>query len=59
MNQGAWYSSQHHLRRMVHELFPNLYLEYVGRDASAAAACGYMSAHIEEQNRFVTQALNV
>jgi 2-oxoglutarate dehydrogenase E1 component len=59
MNQGAWYSSQHHLRRMVHDLFPSLYLEYVGRDASAAPACGYMSAHIEEQNRFVNHALNV
>ncbi|MES2823135.1 MAG: 2-oxoglutarate dehydrogenase E1 component [Pseudomonadota bacterium] len=59
MNQGAWYSSQHHLRRIVHELFPSLYLEYVGREASAAPACGYMSAHIEEQNRFVNEALKV
>ncbi len=59
MNQGAWYSSQHHLRRMAHDLYPNLYLEYVGREASAAPAGGYMSAHIEEQNRFVNQALTV
>lgn len=59
MNQGAWYSSQHHLRRIVNELFPSLYLEYVGREASAAPAGGYMSAHIEEQNRFVNQALKV
>ncbi len=59
MNQGAWYSSQHHLRRVAHDLFPSMYLEYVGREASAAPACGYMSAHIEEQNRFVNQALKV
>ncbi|HWV15248.1 MAG TPA: 2-oxoglutarate dehydrogenase E1 component [Cellvibrio sp.] len=59
MNQGAWYSSQHHLRRIVADLYPNLYLEYVGRDASAAPAGGYMSAHIEEQNRFINQALDV
>ena len=37
-NQGAWYSSQHHLHRVAHEVFPNLHLEYVGRDASAAPA---------------------
>ncbi len=59
MNQGAWYSSQHHMRRIVHDLYPSLYLDYVGRDASAAPACGYMSAHLEEQNRFVNQALSV
>jgi 2-oxoglutarate dehydrogenase E1 component len=59
MNQGAWYSSQHHLRRVANEFFPGLYLEYVGREASAAPAGGYMSAHIEEQNRFVNLALSV
>jgi len=59
MNQGAWYSSQHHMRRIVHDLYPNLYLDYVGRDPSAAPAGGYMSAHLEEQNRFVNQALSV
>lgn len=59
MNQGAWYSSQHHMRRVVHDLHPHLYLDYVGREPSAAPAGGYMSAHIEEQNRFVNQALSV
>ncbi len=59
MNQGAWYSSQHHMRRVVHELHPHLYLDYVGREPSAAPAGGYMSAHIEEQNRFVNQALSI
>jgi 2-oxoglutarate dehydrogenase E1 component len=59
MNQGAWYSSQHHLRRIAHELYPSLYLEYVGREASAAPAGGYMSAHLEEESRFVNLALTV
>jgi 2-oxoglutarate dehydrogenase E1 component len=59
MNQGAWYSSQHRMRRVVDEIYPNLYLEYVGRPSSAAPAGGYMSAHIEEEKRFVDQALAV
>jgi 2-oxoglutarate dehydrogenase E1 component len=58
-NQGAWYSSQHHLHRVTHDVFPALRLDYVGRDASAAPAGGYMSAHIEEEKRFVNQALSV
>ncbi|GAB3098780.1 2-oxoglutarate dehydrogenase E1 component [Aestuariicella hydrocarbonica] len=59
MNQGAWYSSQHHMRRVLQDLNPNLYLSYVGRSASAAPAAGYMSVHMEEQNRFIAEALTV
>lgn len=57
MNQGAWYSSQHHLRHVIHELFPELYLEYVGREASAAAAAGYPALHLSQQKKFIDQAL--
>ena len=57
VNQGAWYSSQHHIRRVLSQLYPDLYLDYVGREASAAAAAGYMSTHLEEQQRFVQKAL--
>jgi len=57
MNQGAWYSSQHHLRHVIHELYPELYLEYVGRDASAAAAAGYPALHLSQQKKFIDQAL--
>jgi 2-oxoglutarate dehydrogenase E1 component len=57
MNQGAWYSSQHHLRKVVHEKFPSLYLQYAGRNASAAAAAGYMSLHIKQMEAFVHSAL--
>ena len=55
MNQGAWYSSQHHLRRVLHK--SALYLHYAGREASAAAAAGYMSLHIQQQNDLVHEAL--
>ncbi len=57
MNQGAWYSSQHHIRRVVQSVFPSLYLHYAGRDASAAAAAGYMSLHISQQEALVVRAL--
>lgn len=57
MNQGAWYSSQHHMRRVIHEHNPNLYLNYAGREASAAPAGGYMSTHLEQQEKFVKEAL--
>lgn len=60
MNQGAWYSSQHHMRKAVQEVYGKVIgLEYVGRDASAAPAGGYMSAHIEEEKRFVNKALTL
>ena len=59
MNQGAWYSSQHHMRRVIHEHKPDLYPKFVGRPASAAPAAGYMSLHIEEQNKFIDEALTV
>jgi len=57
MNQGAWYSSQHHFRRVLNEHFPNIFLEYVGREASAAAAAGYMALHNQQQKEFIDEAL--
>ena len=57
MNQGAWYSSQHHMRRVLHRVFPNLHLAYTGREASAAAAAGYMSLHVRQQEKLVHDAL--
>jgi 2-oxoglutarate dehydrogenase E1 component len=57
MNQGAWYSSQHHMRRVVHSKFPGLYLEYAGREASAAAAAGYMSLHMKQLESLLNTAL--
>jgi 2-oxoglutarate dehydrogenase E1 component len=57
MNQGAWYSSQHHVRRAMNASYPGLYLHYAGREASAAAAAGYVSLHIRQQERLVHDAL--
>jgi 2-oxoglutarate dehydrogenase E1 component len=59
MNQGAWYSSQHHLRRSIGNHNRNLVLEYAGRDASAAPACGYASMHAEQQEKLLQDAFTV
>ncbi|EAR09637.1 2-oxoglutarate dehydrogenase E1 component [Reinekea blandensis] len=57
MNQGAWYSSQHHMRRVLHSVGENLYLRYAGRDASASPAAGYMSLHLEQLEKFLNDAI--
>lgn len=57
MNQGAWYSSQHHMRRVLHSVGDNLYLSYAGRDASASPAAGYMSLHLEQLEKFLNDAI--
>ena len=59
MNQGAWYHSRHHMEHVLRQAQPQLTLGYVGREPSAAPAAGYMSVHLEEQNRFVAEALTV
>jgi 2-oxoglutarate dehydrogenase E1 component len=57
MNQGAWYASQHHMRRVIHQHKVDVYLRYVGREASAAPAAGYMALHVEQQEKFIDEAL--
>ena len=57
VNQGAWYSSQHHMRRVIHQHRRDVYLRYVGREASAAPAAGYMALHVAQQEEFINQAL--
>jgi 2-oxoglutarate dehydrogenase E1 component len=57
MNQGVWYSSQHHMRRVIHRHNSEIYLRYVGRDASAAPAAGYMALHLQQQENFINEAL--
>ena len=59
MNQGAWYSSQHHMRRILGRHNKALNLEYAGREASAAPACGYASKHAEQQERLLQDAFTV
>ena len=57
MNQGAWYSSQHHMRHVCQKVSPDLYLHYAGREASAAPAAGYMALHLEQQHKLIEDAL--
>ncbi|MBT4522233.1 MAG: 2-oxoglutarate dehydrogenase E1 component [Halieaceae bacterium] len=57
INQGAWYASQHHMRRVLGRHNKKIPLDYVGRDASAAPAAGYMALHLEQQEKFINQAL--
>ena len=57
MNQGAWYASQHHMRRVIQSIKPDLYLQYAGREASAAAAAGYYALHVKQQHELIEQAL--
>ncbi|TBV10058.1 2-oxoglutarate dehydrogenase E1 component [Phytopseudomonas dryadis] len=59
MNQGAWYCSQHHMRRVASAHKKALVLEYAGRDASAAPACGYASLHAEQQEKLLQDAFTV
>lgn len=58
MNQGAWYCSQHHMRSVLHAHNPNLHLEGVGRPHAAAPAVGYVSVHLEQQEKLVNEAIN-
>jgi len=58
-NQGAWYSSQHHMRNVIAKHDKNLHLEYAGRSASASPAAGYMALHVKEQAHVVNSALGL
>ncbi|MEZ5501905.1 MAG: 2-oxoglutarate dehydrogenase E1 component [Halioglobus sp.] len=57
MNQGAWYASQHHMRRVIQRHKVDVYLRYVGREPSAAPAAGYMALHLEQMQKFIDDAL--
>ncbi len=54
MNQGAWYSSQHHIRSLLRE---DDQLIYAGRPASAAPAVGYPLLHIRQLCQLLDEAL--
>ena len=59
INQGAWYSSQHRMRHVIERVNGGAYLRYAGRPASSAPAAGYMSTHIEEQDKIINAALDI
>jgi 2-oxoglutarate dehydrogenase E1 component len=56
LNQGAWYSSQHHMRRIVPQ---GAYLEHVTRPAAASPAVGHYDVHVAQQRAVVAQALGI
>jgi len=53
-NQGAWYSSQHHMRAMIPQPYE---LGYAGRPMSASPAVGYYALHVQQQRELVDAAL--
>jgi len=55
-NQGAWFSSQHHMRAALPEA---ALLQYAGRRFSAAPAAGYAWLHIKQQRELAAQALGL
>lgn len=55
-NQGAWYSCQHRMRRVIPA---SATLNYAGRPASAAPAVGYISLHMQQQKSLVEEALTI
>ncbi len=57
MNQGAWYASQHHMRRVIQRSKVDVYLRYAGREASASVSAGYTALHLREQEKFIEEAL--
>lgn len=54
LNQGVWFSSQHHMRACLLE---GQQLIYAGREGSAAPAVGYAHLHKEQQEQVVKDAL--
>ena len=54
LNQGAWYSIQHHIRSMLN----GEYLHYAGRPASASPAVGSAKIHVVQQKQLVEDAFN-
>ncbi len=55
-NQGAWFSTQHHLRAVLSQ--PER-LAYAGRRFSAAPAAGYGWLHVKQQHALVDEALGL
>ncbi len=52
-NQGAWFSSQHHIRSLIPEYME---LHYAGRPFSAAPAVGRISLHLKQLQELISKA---
>ncbi len=55
-NQGAWYTSQHHLRAAIGDRGQ---LEYAGRSTMAAPAVGYPAFHMQQLHSLVEDGLGI
>ncbi len=55
-NQGAWFTSQHHMQACLKD-FQNL--SYVGRELAAAPAVGSPYLHAKQQQAFIDAAFNI
>ncbi len=53
-NQGAWYATQHYLLECLEK---SQKLNYAGRPSAASPSVGYLSVHLKEQEKLVTEAL--
>jgi len=53
-NQGAWYSTQHHIKAVIGH---GNVLEYAGRPLMAAPAVGLMSLHKKQLEQLIADAL--
>ena len=58
-NQGAWFSTKHHLEEAIGRIHPKVQLGYAGRPAYAAPAGGMTKRHIRLQKRLVNDALGI
>ena len=56
-NQGAWYSTQHYFKKVIKEIDATIELDFAGREASAAAAAGYMTLHVRQQEKLIEDGL--
>ncbi|MET1256167.1 2-oxoglutarate dehydrogenase E1 component [Aliikangiella maris] len=57
-NQGAWFSTRHHLKDAVTRHIKKLKVHFAGREASAAPAAGYIALHVKQLKEFIDQAIN-
>ena len=58
-NQGAWYNSQHRLRRVIDLVHKAVPIAFAGRQSSASPAAGYMALHIQQQQHLIAEALGL
>lgn len=54
-NQGSWWYIKSQLMETCH----GIPVDYAGRDSSASPAVGYMSLHLEQEHKLVTEAFEL